>query len=86
MALHANSRLTLLDRRISDSSEKLSNALSNVSSRLGPDDTFAEGNTAVGQLRTLGEVSLCGLNIYYELDLRISAIAFRTPFGCTHYK
>ena len=35
MTLHANSCLILMDRRISDSSEKFSNALSNVSSIKG---------------------------------------------------
>ena len=35
MALHANSCLILFDRRISDASEKFSNALSIVSSRIG---------------------------------------------------
>ncbi len=39
--------------------------------------------TAVVQLRTLGEVSLCGLNSYFELDRRVPAIVFHTQFGCS---
>lgn len=39
--------------------------------------------TAVVQLRTLGQVCLCGLNNCFEFDRRVPAIVFHTHFGCS---